>query len=435
MSKSRIDERINLRQYSNQNIIMTQAYFKYIRPEPGSMIPIKQALLQSSKFLPCKMTRPEIRREFFIRGFSYNSQLRKKVHGKTYQGFFMDCIFDSRHPEKQWVARIEAQKSTQTQPQRSKRKRKRKRQAKKVWKMDMGSFKKPKQISKKPSKKPLKEPSKRLNQLSKKRHVDPPGQVVPIVKPPILPSNRAPYKQRVNVAIARLCQTRQFRKVLVIDDPQTKNRTTRVLRELCPTIRVDAMSWDPLITKSARMYQQHGARVFCGISTDILSQIGEEDEKYDAIFLDYCDTPLLKSTKPYHWTNDLKLIFDGILSPKGMTFLTFSKRNFPFVRQFVDTTLRNDFPQLRIADVYDYYDSTNMAVFTIVRHVDYPSGIGGIAQMTIPKRGERVYIAKDGNIPAWMGDVSSMNSFNSWTIFSPEDDKTHEVPKQFIFKI
>ena len=250
--------------------------------------------------------------------------------------------------------------------------------------------------------------------------------------------NVAHNKSTINAAIILLAKKYKQTRCFVIDDPSSKicMQTSFLIQNKIPTSTITSISSDSKIQTFASKFAQHNDKVVHGMTTDYLkSRIGTND-KYDMAFLDYCDTPSLVSKK-YIWIEDIQLLFNHFLTRKGMIHVTFSVRGFGHVHTFVQYMLDQNIPDAQIVGPYDYRDTQNMIVFTIIRHSDWsrtrmlPFSIG---RAIIPRRHEAVLVQMDDGT-TWEGQFVRMINSKVWEILDPEDEECYHMDKDMVRRL
>jgi len=234
------------------------------------------------------------------------------------------------------------------------------------------------------------------------------------------------YKPVINQAIAMLAHKYKATSAFVVDDPSSTvpMQTTNVLREYVPGIDITAVSCDPKINTFKADFAKHNDQLVCGMTTTFLESQLDEDgvyigKRYNMMFLDYCDTPS-RLGKKYDWMRDVQLAMDHFLAPKGMLHLTFSSRGFGHIHTFVHFALDEYVPSAQIVAPYDYRDTQNMVVFTLVRKGDWPSSRPplSIGRAIIPRPEEEVLVQAD-NGEVWKGTFVGMLNSKQWSIYCP----------------
>ncbi len=252
-------------------------------------------------------------------------------------------------------------------------------------------------------------------------------------KTPVFPTKKHSatcFKPVINQAIAELAKKYKAKTVLVVDDPSSKTpmQTTQTLRKHIPDIHITAISKNTKIKKFRKDFDYHGDKLVCQMTTRFLeAQLRlEVQPKYDMVFLDYCDTPA-RTNKKYDWLEDVQILMDDLLAPGGMVHMTFSSRSFGHVHTFVRFMLEYFAPNARIVAPYDYRDTQNMVVFTMVRKGDWSSSHVplSIGHVIIPKPDEEVLVQTDDDKP-WVGRFVGMLTSKVCTVYYPPENKYYE---------
>ena len=259
------------------------------------------------------------------------------------------------------------------------------------------------------------------------------------VSPMTKDEGEACFKPRINQAIGQLAKHYHAKTALVLDDPTSEYpmQTSKTLRQHVPNCHITALSCDTAILPYQLAFAKHNDEVVCDMSTRFLEvqATKQTPTTYDMVFLDYCDTPA--PGKKYNWCRDVELLLDGLLSKKGMIHMTFSPRSFGQLITFVTHQLDNHLPKAQLVGSYEYRDTQNMVVFTLVRKGDWTTSCASkpisIGRAIIPHTGETVLVR--GQDEVWKGIFSHMLTSRVWLIYSPEDKVNYAMDKDTVSKL
>lgn len=243
---------------------------------------------------------------------------------------------------------------------------------------------------------------------------------------------KAPNKSKINHAIASIWKDRPG-PFFVIDDPNTNCRTTSAILDVCPDAKVVAISCNESMAHAA---PHPTVTNLVGMSTDLLSRQVESGAKFDGMFLDYCSTPQRSANHRFDWVKDVQMAFAKLLTPKSAVFVTFSTRQTSRAITLVRATIATYIPNVVVADVYQYKDTSAMVAVTLVRADDTWTDATSLPRLTdqmFPKMGDQVRVYGDDE--TWTGEFQGLSTLNLWNVFSPQDDAMYEMDFDCVVKM
>lgn len=264
------------------------------------------------------------------------------------------------------------------------------------------------------------------------RHTPPPSCQPAVASKTIRLDPKAPNKSKINHAIASIWKDRPG-PFFVIDDPNTNCRTTSAILDVCPDAKVVAVSCNESMAHAA---PHPTVTNLVGMSTDLLSRQVESGAKFDGMFLDYCSTPQRSANHPFDWVKDVRMAFAKLLTPKSAVFVTFSTRQTSRAITLVRATITTYIPNVVVADVYQYKDTSAMVALTLVRADDTWTDATSIPRLTdqmFPKMGDQVRVFGDDE--TWTGEFRGLSTLNLWNVYSPQDDATYEMDFDCVVKM
>jgi hypothetical protein len=217
----------------------------------------------------------------------------------------------------------------------------------------------------------------------------------------------------INQAIVQIChQTNPDgpHHAFVIEDP-TFFRSCHALLDNDPPkgTSIIACSSDPGILN---IPQKEIQPLYMNSTHALMKLIREECQpKLDYVFLDYCGTP---DIGVHDWVRDVELS-SRLLKLGCPIYITFSKRNFTNIHEFVVLQLSQRIPEYFISDVYNYMDTSAMILLTIRPWIFYrsflflpepPKSVSmAIFEETQPKIGQTVHVQGIKGGQPWTGII------------------------------
>jgi len=215
--------------------------------------------------------------------------------------------------------------------------------------------------------------------------------------------------------------------LFVLDDPDTNCRSTASWRTAFPNAPVTLCSDNPSIEEFDD--DRCGVYAMCGYSTHTLQDLiemsgvrqtkGKSPIRFDAMFLDYCKT----ANASNGWLDDVRLSLSLLRNTACPIYLTFSRRYLANTETLVATALRAEIPNLVVTDTYQYHDSHNMTIFTILPRSDaqrHPP----LTSYIVPQKNELVRVRAP---ESWTGIVKRQLTYHELEVYDIVDKAVYTV--------